>query len=936
MLRSRIDIYVQSKTLDERIAETVQQLEQESESSERAESYRRLAMMLDAALRSAEATDAIEESMRLAPDRVSSLTVAAEIYVKSSRHSDAISVYRRLAAIDGRFRSNYLQNIAGLQVQLGQVEQALETAAEWIESQSGSSQPYRFYADICFQADRDPEGIEMLRRALRAAPRDDEARISLAQALADQNRTDEAIELYWQSFDATDDIEDLKWIVAKMATLYQRDHDLIYLIGRLEQQGRKSSDMRTASFLVAEAQRATNDLRGASRTLQPLLIDNPRDVELLRQLVQLATQAEDFPSALDFQEQLTFVSDTPENRHALLQLMIRSGRTRQIEKVFVRMQGLEDPASIVSLVDNLMDHGDYGAAIRICRLALQHNEKLWEVQVRMAFLLVLVNQLDEAIELVDAVRALPISNETLAISRANPSPSAGASSVATTTKMPRYIRAQSSRQFAAAFKIGRYANDRTSQRSKLSQTLRLPNFGFARFAALAIRLAVAEKQGKLDETIESIVGPKEAVDSNDAEELWLAFEAFSIRAIYAPSDSSRFFQIMGFSEKETPLDRVGWKLAEIDPDHGRDYVLQRLSLRHQIRVLSSRPKQGQLPIPELEPLSDEQLEMVLRMIEPTSQESQTVSHSNFKSNYYNLRLRGWVYGELVAAEKVDAAREIARLIPTHPKSVSEALIALFFWMQLDDKGQVNQLLSVVRSKFEQWVDDADAVEIAELQRLFSTSTLGTIVSHTDLADLMIAIEVVTRRPGAPPGRTPSRSKPSTIKITTIRNNRMVRAEIRAPISSRLLSTRFVQYAFMSLPLDRLSDDHQSLLTHLQDDVTVFTDHSDRAAAERRLRRIFAAYASWWAGDFPHAHQLICELCKDFPNDMDLLNERERMAAEIEAGSEQPETIPERTRSPQRMNAPGMKTPRMNAPQRPRIVNPFEALRRKGLHPQPAN
>ena len=389
--------------------------------------------------------------------------------------------------------------------------------------------------------------------------------------------------------------------------------------------------------------------------------------------------------------------------------------------------------------------------------------------------------------------------------------------------------------------------------------MQFPSFGHARFAALAIHLAAAVKQGNLDATIESIAKPDEAAHSKNAEELWLAFEALSIRAYFAPNTS----RSLPNADDANQLVQLGWKLAAIDPENGQAYVQQLLASRDRQRNSSSNARQVRIVKPE--PLSDEQVEVILEILESAVRDSQTGSISQPVS-YYSRCMRSWVYDEL-------------------------------------------------KSRIVQWADDIETSEIVALQQLLST--LGVLGSQKDLADLMIATEVLSRQSNAARGRSSSGSQRGTLRVRAVRDGKSIQTEITVPMSQRIFSTRFAQYVYMSLQLNNPSQDQITLLIHLRDEVTLFTDHPDRSAAERKLRRALAAFATWWSGDLEHAHQLISELCDDFPEDNDLRNERDRMAAELAAEPEIRNEIPKNRKIPP-------------------IPNPFDVLRRKGLHPQPAN
>ena len=202
-LRARIGVYAASGTLADRIAEAEKEV---ADDSADADAFRKLAMLLDAATRSTEAMAAAQKAIELAPQDTAALSVAAELYRKSSRYADAIEAYRKLADLDVQIFVQLLAANRRVANAARQIDEALATGKELIAAQPGNPESYRFYSDLCFQSGRDDEGIDTLRRALRSAPRESSIRDSFARVLADRFRTDEAIELYWQSLDAATEL----------------------------------------------------------------------------------------------------------------------------------------------------------------------------------------------------------------------------------------------------------------------------------------------------------------------------------------------------------------------------------------------------------------------------------------------------------------------------------------------------------------------------------------------------------------------------------------------------------------------------------------------------------------------------------------------------------------------------------------------------------
>ena len=126
--------------------------------------------------------------------------------------------------------------------------------------------------------------MDALRRAARANPSDPKATLTLAENLARQFRTEEAIELFWRAFARTPKVEERLSIVSRMADQYLQRNQLDRLLSRLERELREPNQQRELSLCLAQAHASAGDLGSARVELERLIATNPRDTQLLSQL----------------------------------------------------------------------------------------------------------------------------------------------------------------------------------------------------------------------------------------------------------------------------------------------------------------------------------------------------------------------------------------------------------------------------------------------------------------------------------------------------------------------------------------------------------------------------------------------------------------------------------------------------------------------------
>ncbi len=871
VLQARIGVYAGSGTLDEQITEAQRQAEESGASND----YRRLALMFDAAARLSDATAAIESAIEADPDDTSALAVAAELYRKGARLGDAVEVYRSLAERDPRFLPNYLKRIAGLQMRLGQIDEALATASELIDAQPGNPESYRLYADQCFQVGRDDEGIETLRRALRAAPRHRDTRQALAGALARQFQTDEAIEIYWELLDDAGDLDDEKRWVGTLAPLYEQQGDFERLISRLELRGRESSQTRSSVVLRSAAHRAVNDFGSARQTLEPLLVESPRDPELLNELVTLAEVSSEPELALEYQERLVSLADTPENRNRLLALMVDSGQIEQAEASLQRFRALDDPVAMIELIDRTIGRGDTDAAVRFCRVTLDQHRDLWEVRAKLAALLVVAGETDEALEQAARVESLELAGDTSSeMSKSSPSRKRQPTATSNTTNSLQRIysssrlnQTQQVYMLGQLFRVGRYASANYSISSRAGSAVKVSNVREAKYLALATRFAVAAQKGKLDELASSLVEESELETTQDADELWDAMQAKTIAAAFSPDQSSP--SVFAGGEQDTL--KWLWRIAEVDESE-RDLIVFQLLQQRMMRRNPPAQLRGNVDLEPPEPLDESQIALVRGAYEAGGQ---------LMTGQQGGMIAAAVHDELVAAGKTSEAETFRERFEGTPESPDDAINAFAFFVAARQNDEVARLLKAARKSIPKWAESMTTAEIARLESVLNgVPSLDEIAAETrsDAIDLAIATQAVKQSRSATRRRSSSGNGELSVGYQV--DGRYQRNQISVPFSDRLLASSFVQQLYVGTRFGEDSPERKRLLQHLSEDVHLFPADSQYADTERKLRTTLAAFARWWAGDLPAAYDRITAATARHPDDHDLWIEHARMAAEL--------------------------------------------------------
>ena len=523
VLDRQIKAYLASSTLGGRI----ETLNKEVQGRPTAMGWTRLARLLEADGKTPEAARAIVEATKIDPKSVPAWVATARLRELAGDLIGSVQALRTLTAIDRRSRTDHLMGIARLESRLGRRIPALEAGRELLAAAPGNADNHQFFAELCFSLGEPDEGLDSLRRAARANPSDPKAMLTLAENLARQFRTEEAIELYWRAFAKTVEIDGKLSIVARMADQYLQRNQLDRLFARLERELREPNQSRELSLCLAQAHAASGDFATARLELERLLASSPRDVHLLGQLSSMAEQEGDFLTAAKYQKQVLDIASSTEGTARLAQLYVRSGEYLEAEAIWTKSTEGQDPGRSLISIDNLLVNGKRDAVLTVTSRLLRDRPDDWELLYREGVALAGLNRAEEADQRFRAILALTGSDETKSVlakgkAQGNPGRAVGALvSTATTParvpSLPIQLRVQAASQVATVAGVTNQVN--ANMNMGISTSFTPQDFGQGRVAAIAWRLGLAQRLNAHEAFVKKLRDGRDKA-GNDPRLLW--------------------------------------------------------------------------------------------------------------------------------------------------------------------------------------------------------------------------------------------------------------------------------------------------------------------------------------------------------------------------------------------------------------------------------
>ncbi len=248
--------------------------------------------------------------------------------------------------------------------------------------------------------------------------------LTLAETLAGQFRTDEAIELYWRAFDKATELDAKLATVTHLTELYLQGNQLDRLLNRLEHEGRERDGRpeggvaatvdrrRDQAMCIAQALASSGDLGGAKAELERLLAVSNRDTALLKQLSKLAEEEGDFEASARYQNQLVELTNNDDETARLATLYSRAGEIDEAQAIWSKLA--EDKIGSVRAyraIDDLLFSRKYQTVAEITESMIRKDPGDWEALYRSGIALAALQKRDEAATRFRALLTLSVSDD---------------------------------------------------------------------------------------------------------------------------------------------------------------------------------------------------------------------------------------------------------------------------------------------------------------------------------------------------------------------------------------------------------------------------------------------------------------------------------------------------------------------------------------------
>ncbi len=441
------------------------------------------------------------------PESFSLALLEAEYQREFGPLGEQIKAWKRLMALRPKRQAEWLRRMALAYKSAGLRDEALRAARDAIAANPANPMFHLLYAEICYAAKRRGEGDAALRNAIDLTQNPGELRARLVRSLTEQGKYQEAIEIYLEAFDETDNYNQRHALIRPLVELHLLEGGLDVLLARFQRKARQRLSGWEYNLFLAEIHQQAHDLPGARQALQKVLSHTRDDPKLLQRLIHLSKEEENTAEWERYARLQAALWPRPEHDLELAQALLANGRSGEAAGLLEHNapQLLRDPATWKNLFPYLAAEGMVEQFGQILLRGARQREDDWAALFALAEFFIALGDDDKAETLL--WRILEIEGERI-------QPGAAAPPGAALSDLRRQVMAGTRAQAAfPEIMSARYTSGRSGLASRSVTGAGVSALDEAQVAALVYLSGIASLHLRADAFVEKLKAKMQAMQT---------------------------------------------------------------------------------------------------------------------------------------------------------------------------------------------------------------------------------------------------------------------------------------------------------------------------------------------------------------------------------------------------------------------------------------
>ena len=255
----------------------------------------------------------------------------------------------------GGLKSLHVRRLVELYQRDYQLEEGLKWIDEWKRLSPGSTMPWVTEARMLQGLGKTEDALKVLRTAVMKFDEDEDLRVRLAEFYTETDKPADALRIYWQLYEETEDLNGkLRW-AQKLASIAEQQGTKQQLVQDFEERVRSNRQSIVPLLALSEVYRETDDYEGRRRALTAAAKIKPDEMYLLQQVARVEEQDGDWQAAVATLERAAAMDKTNRTREQIAGLYLNNGETEKGYSLLFELVSSQDadPRTIEATADSL-------------------------------------------------------------------------------------------------------------------------------------------------------------------------------------------------------------------------------------------------------------------------------------------------------------------------------------------------------------------------------------------------------------------------------------------------------------------------------------------------------------------------------------------------------------------------------------------------------
>lgn len=332
-----------------------------------------LAELLEESGKTAEAEAALQAPGASPDQRLMLGTQQVRLLEQRQEWARAAEVLTGMTQLPGGMTSDRQQQLARLYRRSAMNEPALAAIQEWKKLSPGAVQPWLEEFSLLNEQGKQTAALDVLRAASRKFNEDTDIMNSLATALAQAGKTEEARTVYMALYEQTEDPVSKLRFLTPLAQMSQYNGALPRLVEEFQQRQGQNRASALPWLALGAIHAAANNDEERRRCLYEASRLRPKDLALLTEIARIEEESGLYEEAMRTLTTAAALDSTHSTKQKIASLMFENGDEEAGYRLIFELAGVETASAraIEKMADTLCEHGEWDRAIALLQPLLQ-------------------------------------------------------------------------------------------------------------------------------------------------------------------------------------------------------------------------------------------------------------------------------------------------------------------------------------------------------------------------------------------------------------------------------------------------------------------------------------------------------------------------------------------------------------------------------------